>query len=276
MVVAPLLLLSACATSSGTGAAAVADGKGGARRGVGGYEVREASEGSDSDSRLQLHLDHGFISQEAAQEAVMRRWKDLSRCHQRAGAATRFAGGPVSLHFVIDPTGRTTDTRVTESRLGNIEVEQCLVTVGLTVVFPRPQGNASAGVDYTLEFKSTGETVVIDLPDSELALQLPRLLGRLATECGGQLGADEVSATLYVAAGGAVRSVGLAAPGELDAAAALCVATTLRRTPISLPVLRSGTIGRITVALRTADLLARAEEVRAVSVRVRPRRHSRR
>src|SRR4051812_12640502 len=210
------LLWSGCATGGG-GAQEGEPGRTMTRgQPTSGYEVRESSESTDTDG-LQISLEHGVISQEAAQEAVMAQWKELTRCYGQAGTAMGFAGGPVTMRFLVDDHGDTADVRIVDSQLGNFEVERCLVTVGRAVRFPKPKGNATAHVDYTMEFRSTGAIAVMELPVEELNAQLPTLVTRLAGACEG-LGAEEVAATLYVDAAGTVRSVGLASAAPFDEA----------------------------------------------------------
>jgi hypothetical protein len=221
-----------------------------------GYEVRESSEASDTDG-LQISLEQGVITQEAAQEAVMARWKDLTRCYGQAGPAMGFAGGAVTMRFVVDNRGDTTDVRIVDSQLGHFEVERCLVGVGRAIRFPRPRGNATAQVDYTLEFRSTGAMAVVDLASDELSTQLPALVTRLAGACEG-LGADEVAATLYVDASGVVRSVGLASAAPFDEVAGRCVSESIRHWSVRLAAIQGG-VGRVTVPLRSGDLVARRE-----------------
>jgi hypothetical protein len=218
-----------------------------------GYQVREAAEATDTDG-LQISLERGVISQDAAQQAIMARWKELTSCYGEAGAAMSFAGGPVTLRFLVDGQGATTEVRVTDTQLGSYEVERCLVAVGRTIRFPHPQGNATAQVDYTLEFRSTGAIGVMDLSPAELDPQLPTLHARLAAACE-QLGADEVSATLYIDAAGAVRSIGLASSAPFDDQAAACVAGAIRRWNARLAAVQGG-VGRVIIPLRSADLLA--------------------
>jgi hypothetical protein len=265
---APLTLL-ACASTSG------ADRSSSGKL-TSGYEVRDAVESDDTDG-LQVRLDHGVISQEAAQEAVMRRWKDLTGCYAQAGTAMGFAEGPVTLRFLVDPAGATTDVRVIKTRLGNFEVERCLITVGRGIRFPRPSGNAEATVDYPLEFRSTGEIPVVDLIAEDLTDHLPGLFARLGSECE-QLGAEEVQATMYIDAAGTVRSVGLAALTAVDEQKASCVSAAIRRWNVRTGAVQGG-LGRVTVAVRSGDLVARepSSEVRRYSrasatARARPRR----
>jgi TonB family protein len=259
-------LLGGCATGESAQEAAGTSGRSMTRgRPTSGYEVREASEAADTDG-LQISLQHGVISQQAAQDAVSRHFNELTRCYGEAGAAMGFAGGEVTLRFVVDARGTTSDVRVVASRLGNFEVERCLVTVGQTVQFPRPQGNAVATIDYPLEFRSTGDIPVVDLASGELEAELPALYGRLRTACN-SLGADEVSATLYIDATGAVRSAGLSSAEAFDGEAGRCVSAALRRWTVRLASIEGG-VGRVTVPLTIGELVARREpssEVRRYS-----------
>lgn len=260
-----ILVMSGCAT---TGSAA----SGGSGRGStgGGYEVREATEASDTDG-LEVKLEEGSLNQEDAQAAIMRRFKDLTRCYQEAGAAMGFADGAVSLRFVVDARGSANEVRVLDTRLGNFAVEQCLVTVGRSIAFPRPRGASTANVDYTLEFRSSGELPVVDLPAGELDGERATLLARLGSECE-QLGADEVLATVYVDAAGAVRSAGLASASSLDRDAARCVSAALSRWTASATALHAPALGRVTFSLRNAELVAAREAPRPVARRNR-RKH---
>jgi hypothetical protein len=252
-----LLCTAGCATTGSPDSSGRDSARAPARNA--GYQVREAAETADTDG-LEISLQHGVIRQEAAQEAVMRRWPDLTRCYGEAGPAMGFAAGAVTLRFVVDPRGATAEVRVTESQLGNFEAERCLLSVGRTIQFPRPLGNASATVDYTLEFRSTGDIPVVELPPGTLDPDLPSLFAHLHTECG-RLGADEVQATLYMDAAGAVRSVGLAATSALDDEAARCISAAIRgwAAPRASAV-QGGGVGRLLLPLRTVDLTAHREQ----------------
>jgi hypothetical protein len=253
------LVAAGCAS---TGSTSLITGSGSLTplRPTSGYEVHEASEVADIDG-LQMNLQHGFIRQEAAQDAIAARVGELTRCYSQAGAAVDFAAGVVTLRFVVDPRGDTSEVQVIESKLGNFEVERCLVSVGSTVRFPRPQGNAAATVEYDLEFRSTGAVPVQELPAGTLDAELPALHARLGAECK-RLGADEVSVTLYVDAAGSVRSMGLASTETLDLEAASCLSAAVRRWRAHTGVVRDG-VGRATVPVRTADLVAHRDSAEA-------------
>jgi hypothetical protein len=241
----------ACATDrSATGASAGTGSS--AQRRERWSTIHEAVEPS-SGGGLEMRAEHGIISQEDAEDAVRARWRELSRCYEAAGASRDFAGGAVRLRFRVGLDGHTTEAHVLESRLGSFEVERCLVDVGRTITFPRPQGGAVASVEYSMEFRSTGELPVVDLPEGELDAQLPGALRKLAADCE-RLGADALTVTLYVDHHGAVRSVGMASSTPVEPEAAACVARSLRGWSVALPV-DGRTLARATVTLRNQDVL---------------------
>jgi outer membrane biosynthesis protein TonB len=176
---------------------------------------------------LQVTGEQGFLSQGDAEAAIQRRWSELVRCYEEAGSARDFAGGPVQLRFFVDAQGRVADVHVLESRLGNFDVERCLVRIGRTILFPRPQGGLQTSFEYSLEFRSSGAQPVVDLPGGALDQALAASLAQVTAECGPIGG--EVTATLYVDPLGTVLSVGLASSGPLPEELAACLARSLRR-----------------------------------------------
>jgi hypothetical protein len=217
-----------------------------------GYEVRESSgEAADSGS-LAMLAQEGSLDQDDAEAAIKQHWNRMVRCYDQAGEARDYAGGPVTLRWVVGRDGRPTGVHVLASSLGSFEVERCLIDIASAVRFPRPQGNGKASVEYSLEFRSTGEVPVVELPADAVTAALPALLGRLASECH-ELGVDEVTATLYIDRKGTVRSIGFGSRRAFPADSAACVARTLRGTPIPAAV-EGGAVGRAVFALREADL----------------------
>src|SRR6185436_2595866 len=182
---------------------------------------------------LQLTGEQGFLSQGDAEASIQRRWSELVRCYEEAGSARDFAGGPVKLRFFVDGQGRVADVHVLESRLGSFDVERCLVRIGRTIAFPRPQGGIQTSFEYSLEFRSSGVQPVVDLPDGALDQVLAASLAEITARCGSIVG--EVTATIYVDPMGTVLSVGLASSGPLPEELATCLAHSLRRPLPPLP-----------------------------------------
>jgi hypothetical protein len=217
-----------------------------------GYEVREASGEAPDSGRLAMLAQEGSLDQDDAEAAIKQHWNRMVRCYDQAGDARDFAGGPVTLRWQVGGDGRPTSVHVLTSSLGSFEVERCLTEIAAGVRFPRPQGHGKASVEYSLEFRSTGEVPVVELGDEVMSAALPAVLGRLASECH-ELGVDEVTATLYIDRKGTVRSIGFGSRRAFPADSAACVARTLRATPIPAAV-EGGAMGRVVIALRDADV----------------------
>ena len=217
-----------------------------------GYEVRESRGEAPDSGRLSMLAQEGSLDQDDAEAAIKQHWNRMVRCYDQAGEARDFAGGPVTLRWVVGGDGRPTGVHVLVSSLGSFEVERCLTEVAGAVRFPRPQGNGKASVEYSLEFRSTGEIPVVELPADVVTAALPALLGRLASECH-ELGVDEVTATMYVDRKGTVRSIGFGSRRAFPADSAACVARTLRGSPIPATV-EGAAVGRAVIALRDADV----------------------
>src|SRR5205085_1891557 len=132
---------------------------------------------------LAMQAERGSIDRDEAEEAITRHWSRLKGCYNEAGPATTFAGGSVTLHFDVAVDGRTTAVAVQSSRLGNLPVERCLVTAGLDIRFARPHGGGRASLEYSMEFRSTDERKVIDLPDDGTPAVRQALLARLGADC---------------------------------------------------------------------------------------------
>jgi hypothetical protein len=196
---------------------------------------------------LQLTGEQGFLSQGDAEAAIQRRWGELVHCYEAAGSDRDFAGGPVKLRFFVDVQGGVADVHVLESRLGSFDVERCLVRIGRTIAFPRPQGGIQTSFEYSLEFRSSGVQPVVDLPDGALDQALAASLAEITVQCGQII--DEVTATIYVDPMGTVLSVGLASSGPLPEGLAACLTHALRRPLPPLP--GASTISRGQVALHS-------------------------
>lgn len=239
------LCVGACATSST------------APHGVAGVARATASQtrAQENSDGLMMRAEHGSIDRDDAEETIARHFAKLRRCYEAAGDATAFAEGAVTLHFEIAVDGRTTAVNVESSRLGNYAVESCLTNAARAIRFSRPHGNGRASFEYTLEFRSSAERVVVDLPE-EAALPLrAALLARVGGDCG-KLGPRTVTATVYVDRRGQVQSAGLAGKTALHAERAICVTNSFARAQLPVPALTGDALGRLTVALDDAEVQA--------------------
>jgi hypothetical protein len=248
----------ACATSST------------ARHEVAGVARATASapRAQENNDGLMMRAEHGSIDRDDAEETIARHFAKLRRCYEAAADATAFAEGAVTLHFEIAVDGRTTAVNVESSRLGNYAVESCLTNTASAIRFSRPHGNGRASFEYTLEFRSSAERAVVDLPD-EAALPLrTALLARVGGDCG-KLGPGALTATVYVDRRGQVQSAGLAGKTPVEAERAVCLTSSFARAPLPAPALTGDALGRLSFALDDAEVQA------AVAAAAPPPRHAR-
>jgi hypothetical protein len=94
----------------------------------------------------------------------------------------------------------------------------------------------------------------VDISPDEALPAVPALLRQLATDCQ-RLGADEVTATVYVASTGSVRSVGFASPQAMDTERMACAARTVKTWSVPVTSVGSRGVGRVMLALRNDDVL---------------------
>jgi TonB family protein len=180
---------------------------------------------------MQLQNELGVVETADVEEAIEGHFDEIRGCYQRAGKAQKYAAGKVTLRFLVNGNGQADDVLVIESNLGNYGVERCLVEVGRRIAFKAPAGNKATTFDYPVEFRSTEEMAVLDLDGAKIEHDILALLPRLAA-CG-RLGADDVTAMMYIEPSGFPGSVGLAAATNIDEQVAGCIIQIIRRSRMS-------------------------------------------
>ena len=135
------------------------------------------------------------------------------------------------LRFLVGGNGNSEDVWVTESTLGNYDVERCLVEVGRRIAFHAPTGHKSTTFEYPVEFRSTNQLAVLDADGMKVDHDLSVLMPQLAV-CG-QLAALDASAIIYIEPNGFPGSVGLSAGTTLDEDVGDCMVQTIRRWKMS-------------------------------------------
>jgi TonB family protein len=225
----------------------------------------------ERDPMPQMKLDNemGVLDSSAVEETLQGHFAEVRACYRRAGKAQHYAGGKVTLRFLVRGDGHAQDVWVVESTLGSYPVERCLVEVGRRVVFDAPSGRKATTFDYPVEFRSTNQMTVLDIDGLKIDHDVASFLPQLAA-CG-PLAKESVAAIIYIEPNGFPGSVGLATGAELDEDAGDCVVETIRswKMSASLPgrVLRANF--SIPTTLASAEPLPR----RAVSSASVRRRH---
>lgn len=174
----------------------------------------------------------GVYESADVEQALAEHMNEIRDCYRRAGRAQRYAGGTVTLRFLVDGQGAPTDVLVVGSDLGNYDVERCVVAVGRATRFPPPDGNKATTFDYPVEFRSSQELKVQDLRDSLKVDRDVAVAMHTLSPCG-TVSRTGAAAIFYVDSSGAVGSVGLAAATPLNESAAACAVREIRRWRIS-------------------------------------------
>jgi TonB family protein len=181
-----------------------------------------------AEARPSMSVDNELgVLETADVEATMQgHFDDIRSCYRRAGKAQRYAEGRVMLRFLVAGNGAAQDVWVTESTLGNYDVERCLVEVGRRITFRAPEGRKATTFDYPVQFRSTNQVAVLPVDGLKLEQDVATFLPQLAA-CG-RLASETVSAIVYIEPNGFPGSVGLAVEAALDEDVADCMVQTIR------------------------------------------------
>jgi hypothetical protein len=183
--------------------------------------------GSDDSDGMTIDRAKGALQQRDVDKVLDKQVRSLTPCYEQAGSAQKYAGGDVKLRFFVTSSGDVSNVLVTESDVGNFEVERCLVTEGRKLKFPPPEGSKATDFEYALRFQPSGNARVVEWDDGALAREVAQLSPRLAA-CG-SLGPKPVRAVVYIQPGGTVGSVGLACGGPIDVQASTCAVEQIRK-----------------------------------------------
>jgi hypothetical protein len=185
--------------------------------------------GDEKDDDVDLDFSQGYFNQGDVNEILEKHTTRLTSCYERAGGAAKFAGGVVKLRFLVGPDGVVHDVLVIDTEIGNYPVERCLVVEGRKIPFPQPGGGSGADFEYSLEFRSSKQTHVVDWQKDVLRRRVMAKLPSLS-RCGNPgVGDRPVAAVAYISPRGYIVSVGLASAGQLDTMAAMCVVEEIHK-----------------------------------------------
>jgi TonB family protein len=180
---------------------------------------------------MKVENELGVLDTADVEGTIEEHFDEVRACYHRAGKAQRYAGGSVTLRFLVAGDGRAEDVWVVRSNLGNYDVERCLVEVGRRLTFDAPYGNKATTFEYPVEFHSTNQLAVLDVDGLKIDHDVASFRPQLAA-CG-QLAKDGAMAIMYIEPSGIPGSVGLAATSEMDEDVGECIVRTIRRWRMS-------------------------------------------
>jgi hypothetical protein len=203
---------------------------------------------------LQVQGAVGALDKRAVQSAVASLNPDVQACVQKGQERLPFMDGDVEVFVLVDAMGRAAQTYLTESTIGDHDVETCIVDAFESKQWPRPVGGEQGEIIQSYHFEAghleppdlwTGDKLAekmgADDPEAFGSLQ-----GKLA-ECREQAGTGPMQVTMYLDEDGLVRTAGAGMSDPEGEAALTCVVTTLQTTSFPAP---GGNFVKVTLDVR--------------------------
>jgi TonB family protein len=90
-------------------------------------------------------------------KVIKRHQNEIKFCYEQELQKTPTLGGKVAVAWTIDPAGSVSEANVSESSIGNANVESCIVQRIRRWKFPEPSGGGVVNVTFPWIFKAAGE-----------------------------------------------------------------------------------------------------------------------
>jgi hypothetical protein len=176
----------------------------------------------------------GGLNQEEVKNVFRRQQEKLTHCWDQGRTRIPFLAGQVSFHVKVDHDGKAASVSLSESTLGDLDTEKCLMDVIQAAQFPQPVGGKEGLADYSgLEFPASDEVrEPVAWSESDMGGGAKAAHAVLRT-CKAQTGGSSLKATLYVNTQGKIQSVGFA--GDATPSASDCAADKLKKLKFNSP-----------------------------------------
>jgi hypothetical protein len=161
-------------------------------------------------SDMKTSSELGTIDPNKAKDAFRALYPKFTACQKGRLGDIEVLAGNVNFFVRIGADGTTKWTYLLDSDLGDRETEKCLIDVVKSASWPKPDGGGDAEVQYSFELPQNASRDAVDWSVDKIA----HLLGPVEKCKAGSSATYKVTA--YVAEGGKVIGVGVAAP-EKDA-----------------------------------------------------------
>jgi TonB family protein len=155
----------------------------------------------------------GQMAQDTIQAGLSPHTQELTDCYMTKVGKRRWLGGHVVLHWDIKADGTVTSVKLSESDLGNWDIEKCLLEVARTATFGKPVGG-DADFTVPLDFSAKGNAQVWDEDKSLRAIggQVAKLDTCPDKKAKKPVKPINVTVTMYVGPHGKAESVGFSSP----------------------------------------------------------------
>lgn len=155
----------------------------------------------------------GKMDQAAITAGLEPHTQEMSDCYMTKVGRRRWLGGHVVLHWDIKADGTVTSVKLSESDLGNLDIEKCLLGAAREAVFEKPQGG-NADFTVPLDFSAKGNAQIWDEDKSLRAIggQLAKLDACPDKKAKKHDKPVNVTITIYVGPHGKAQSIGFSSP----------------------------------------------------------------
>lgn len=174
----------------------------------------------------------GELDAGALEERLRERLPEINRCYQDVHARLWYLSGRLELKLRVGQGGQVRSAAVSDSSLGNYDIERCVAAVAQKLVFPPPRGG-EAEFTYPVEFPVRAG--VRHWPEERVAPQMQRHRRELFSCKAGQKKSGSgqgprgpMRLTLYIGPGGRVASAGLSADEPIDDRVGLCLVSRVQ------------------------------------------------
>jgi len=181
--------------------------------------VVETEKDDEPQDGIKFTHTRGKMDQAAITSGLEPHTQAMTDCYMTKVGRRRWLGGHVVLHWDIKADGTVTSVKLSESDLGNWDIEKCLLEAARAATFDKPQGG-DADFTVPLDFSAKGNAQIWDEDKSLRAIggQLakldtcpdPKEMRKLKKPM--QKAPINVTVTLYVGPHGKAESVGFSSP----------------------------------------------------------------
>lgn len=197
-------------------------------------------DGDDDGMKVEGTL--GTLEEEAIQAGLAPRLQAISACFEARAKHEPFLSGKLTLHFRVGRDGSVVRMRLSESTLGSVAVERCIVKAASGVGFRSPRGG-EAEFGYPLTFQGRMRTLEWNAGNVKDEL-LAAVSNLLDDGKGGVLTAPPgLSLTFYIDVKGKAVSAGMIADAPIDDRFADRFVTNLKKLKFVAP---SGSYAKVT------------------------------
>jgi TonB family protein len=98
----------------------------------------------------------GSLSKDIIAKIIRKHWNEIKYCYETELNKNPNLYGKVAVAFTIDGTGAVSDANISESTMGNTNVENCMTVRVRRWRFPEPKGGGQVFVTYPWVFKAAG------------------------------------------------------------------------------------------------------------------------